>query len=242
MTNFATKVAQIGSKWPVLVNLQLFPQKVAQIDLEWPILPDSQLFPIFPTKAAHFAPNFKIFIFGGVYISQFSEICNFLNCFPNEVAQNDPQQAILPPKLLGLAQNGQFWSIFNFSLKKWLRLTWNGQFCLIPNFSQYFPPSSPFCTKFQNFHFWGVYIGQFSEICNFLNCFQMKWLKMTHNRQFCHQSGLDWLKMANFGQFSTFPQKVAQIDWNGQFHPIHNFSNLFPTKWLILHQISKFSF
>ena len=111
------RLAQNGQFWSIFSFSNLFPQKAAQIDLEWPILPDSQLFQSFPTKAAHFSPNFKIFIFGGVYISQFSEICNFLNCF------------------------------------------------------------------------------------------QIKWLKMTHNRQFCHQSGLDWLKMANFGQFSTFPSK-----------------------------------
>ena len=69
---------------------------------------------------------------------------------------------------------------------------------------------------------------------------------MTHNGQFCHQNGPDWLKMANFGQFSTFPifshKKWLRLTQNGQFHPIHNFSNLFPPKQLIFCQISKVLF
>ena len=68
MANFATKVAQIGLKWQILVNFQLFPgfpQKATQIDSKWPISPDSQLFQSFPTKAAHFWQNLKIFHFWG---------------------------------------------------------------------------------------------------------------------------------------------------------------------------------
>ena len=57
---------------------------------------------------------------------------------------------------------------------------------------------------------------------------------------------LHWLKMANFVQFSTFPiffhKKQLKLTRNGQFHLIYNFSNLFPPKWLIICQISKFSF
>ena len=52
--------------------------------------------------------------------------------------------------------------------------------------------------------------------------------------------------MDNFGQFATFPiffhQMWLRLTQNGQFHLIHNFSNIFPPKWLIFHQISKFSF
>ena len=70
---------------------------------------------IFPNKAAHFLPNFKMFILGGGgYISQFSQILQLFKSFPMEVAQNDPQWPILPPRQLRLAQNGQVWSIFNF--------------------------------------------------------------------------------------------------------------------------------
>ena len=79
MENFATKVAQIGSKWPILVNFQFipgFPPKTAQINSKWPISPDSQLFQSFPTKAAHFWQNLKIFHLGG-YIELWScQICH----------------------------------------------------------------------------------------------------------------------------------------------------------------------
>ena len=57
------------------------------------------------------------------------------------------------------------------------------------------------------------------------------------------KSSSNWLEMANFGQFQLspgFPQKVAQIDLEWLISPIHNFSNLFPPKWLIFGQISKF--
>ena len=67
MANFATKVAQIGSKWPIFNFTQVFPQKAAQIDSKWPISPDSQLFQSFPTKAAHFWQNLKIFHFVGIH-------------------------------------------------------------------------------------------------------------------------------------------------------------------------------
>ena len=88
---------------------------MAQIDSEWPILPNSQLFQSFPTKVVHFSPNFKIFVLGGGYIGQFSQILQLLKSFPTEAAQNDPQWPILPLKWLRLARNGQFRSIFNFS-------------------------------------------------------------------------------------------------------------------------------
>ena len=53
MANFATKVAQIGSKWPILVNFQLFPgfpPKAAQIDLEWLISLIHNFSNLFPPK------------------------------------------------------------------------------------------------------------------------------------------------------------------------------------------------
>ena len=67
---------------------------------------------------------------------------------------------------------------------------------------------------------------------------------MTYNGQFCHQSGSDWLKMDNFGHFSTFlrfsPKKQLRLTQNGLFHLICNFSNLFPPKQLNFGKISKF--
>ena len=69
---------------------------------------------IFFHQSGLFLAKSKIFHFlgGGGTSAKFSQICKFLNCFQLE---NDPQWPILTPKWLGLAQIGQFWSIFNFS-------------------------------------------------------------------------------------------------------------------------------
>ena len=142
MANFATEVAWIDSKWPIwsICNFShLFSQNVAQNDSEWSISPDLQLFQSFPTKAACFSQKFKIFVSrGGGTSANFPDLQLFKS-FPTEAAQNDPQWPILPLKWLGWTQNGQFWSICNFSPKMRLRLTQNGQFCPICNFSNHFP-------------------------------------------------------------------------------------------------------
>ena len=63
---------------------------------------------------------------------------------------------------------------------------------------------------------------------------------MTHNGKFGQKSGLDWVKMANFGHFAGFfPQERLGLTQNGQFHPIHNFSHILPPKHLIFAEISK---
>ena len=113
---------------------------------------------LFPPKQLVFGQISKFFIFGGEggTLAKFSQICNFLNHFQLE---NDPQRPILPPKWLRLAQNGQFWSIFNFSQvsppKKQLRLTQNGKFHLICNFSNLFPPKQLIFGKISKFFIWG---------------------------------------------------------------------------------------
>ena len=57
---------------------------------------------------------------------------------------------------------------------------------------------------------------------------------MTHNGQFCHRSGSDWLQMANFGQFKTFfqvfPQKEAQIAFEWPISPDLQLFQSFRTK------------
>ena len=71
---------------------------------------------------------------------------------------------------------------------------------------------------------------QFCLICNFLNLFPPKWLRMTRNGQFhliCNFSNL-------------FPPKWLRMTRNGQFHLICNFSNFFPLKWLRMTQNSQF--
>ena len=83
----------------------------------------------------------------------------------------------------------------------------------------------------------------FFSFSTFLNCFTLKWLKMTQNGEFCQKSGLDWLQMANYGHFACFsiftPKMRLRLTQNSQFHPIHNFSHLLPPKCLIFGEISK---
>ena len=62
--------------------------------------------------------------------------------------------------------------------------------------------------------------GNFFEFFNFFaNHFTLKWLKMTHNGKFCQKSGLDWLKIANFGHFAGFsifsPKIRLRLTLNG---------------------------
>ena len=59
MPNLAEKVGYIGSKWPILVILQVSPHNEAQINSEWPFLCNSQVFLSFATKASHFIRNLK---------------------------------------------------------------------------------------------------------------------------------------------------------------------------------------
>ena len=92
----------------------------------------------------------------------------------------------------------------------------------------------------------GGTLANFLSFSTFSNRFTWKQLKMTHNGEFWQKSGLDWLKMANFGHFAGFPifspKMRLRSTRNGQFHPIHNFSHLLPPKHLIFGEISKISF
>ena len=69
------------------------------------------------------------------------------------------------------------------------------------------------------------------------------WLKITHNYKFGPKSELDWVKMAKFGHFAQFsifsPKMRLRLTQNCQFHPIHNFSHIFPPKCLIFREIPK---
>ena len=139
-------------------------------EVHWPIFPDFATFELFATK----------------------------------VAQNDPQWPIWPLKWLRLARNCQLWSIFNFShLFPQKAAQMDSEWPISPSLHllQSFPTKAA--------HFWpnfkkflsagGGTSANFLRFWNFSNCLQLKWLKMTHNGQYCHQSGLDWLKIANFG-------------------------------------------
>ena len=42
---------------------------------------------------------------------------------------------------------------------------------------------------------------------------------MTHNGKFCQKSGLDWVKMANFGHFAGFPSPLGLVNKYGSKNP-----------------------
>ena len=102
-------------------------------------------------------------------------------------------------------------------------------------------------TCIQLFHSWGWYIGIFFQFSNFFKSFHTNVVKITHNCKFGLKSCLDWVKMAKFGHFTGFsifslifsPKMRLRLTWNGQFHPIHNFSHHFPPKRLISGEIPK---
>ena len=127
--------------------------------------------------------------------ANFFEILNFFKSFHTEAAHNDPQWQILPKKWLRLAQNGLFWSFCSFSIfspKMRLRLTRNGQFHLIHNFSHLLPPKHLIFGEISKSFILGVGIlANFLSFSTFLNHFTLKWLKMTHNGEFCPKHGLD---------------------------------------------------
>ena len=103
-----------------------------------------------------------------------------------------------------------------FSPKMRLRLTWNGQFHPIHKFFHLLPPKCLILGEISKI----IIPGQGGTSANilsfstFLNHFTLEWLKMTLNGKFCQKSDLDWLKMANFGLqvFPSFPPKWGS-DW-----------------------------
>ena len=94
----------------------------------------------------------------GRYIGSNFPDLQLFESFPTRVAQNDPQWPILPPKWLGLAQNGQFSTFPRFPPKKQLILTRNGQFHPIHFFSNLFPPNWFIFGQISKF--WGGGVGE----------------------------------------------------------------------------------
>ena len=121
-----------------------------------------------------------------------------------------------PPPKVGLCPICNFSNLFPL---KWLRMTQNGQFCPIHNFSNLYPLK--WLRMTQN--------GQFCPIRSFSNLFPPKWLRMTRNGQFAHFATFPIFshRMAqNDLEWPILPQLATFLTWNGQFCPIHNFSNL----------------
>ena len=146
---------------------------------------------------------------------------------------------------LKMANFGHFACFPIFFPKMMLRLTQIDQFHLIYNFSIFCHQSVSFLEKCQKFSF----LGGGGTSANILN-FQLFKIVSHQNGSklpimvnFAQESGLDWLKMANFGNFACFPifssKMRLRLTWNGQFHLIHNFSHLLPPKCLIFGEISK---
>ena len=110
-------------------------------------------------------------------------------------------------KWVRLAQNGQFWSFCRFFPIMRLRFIQNGHFHAIHNFSHLLPPKHLISSKISKICIsWGErYIGKFFEFFNFLDSFHTKLDKNDQQWQILPKSGLDWLKMANFGHFVGFP-------------------------------------
>ena len=106
---------------------------------------------------------------------------------------------------LQMANFGHFAGFSIFSPKMRLRLTRSGQFHPIHNFSHLLPPKHLIFGEISKIFIpGGRTLANFLSFSTFLNHFTPKWLKMTHNGQFCQKSGLDWLKTANFGHFAGF--------------------------------------
>ena len=188
----------------------LFPSKWLRITWNGQFCPIHNFSNLFPLKQLRITLN-----------GQFCSICNFSNLFQ--------------PKQLTITWNGQFCLIHKFSNlfpPKLLRITRNSQFHLIHNFSKLFHQSGSLLAKCQNFSLGGGGTSaKFSQICNFLNHFQLendpqwpiltpKWLKLAQNGQF-------W-SFFNFSQ--VFPQKAAQIDSIWPISPDSQLFQSFPTK------------
>ena len=150
------------------------------------------------------------------------------------MAQNDPQWPILPLKWLRLARNGQFWSIFNFfqvfpQKAAHIDSKWPvSQFTTFPIFSH----QTGSCLAKSQF-FRGGTLAKFSQICNFLNCFQLQWLKIPTMANFATKvaqlaQNCQFWSIFNFSQVS--PQKVAQIDLEWLISPNSQVFQSFPTK------------
>ena len=141
-----------------------------------------------------------------------------------------------------MANFGHFAGFSIFSPKMRLTLTRNGQFHPIHTFSHLLPPKCLFFGEISKIFVpggWGT-SANFLSFSLFLNCFTLKWLKMTHNGKCCQKITLDWLQTANFAGFSIFfPKMRLRLTRKGKFHPIHNFSHFFPPKHPIFGEISK---
>ena len=220
------RLAQNSQFWSFCRFFHLFPQNQAQIYLEW-LITRFTTFPIFYHHSISFLEKSHRFSFLEGVHQQIFWVFQLFESFHTKLTQNDPQWQILPPKWLGWAQNGQFWLNFNkhlnISVESWPIFTESSEQALFFSASQ---NESKECYA----------MIKTDENLNISAESQLIWWIL-------QKSGLDWLQMANFGHFAGFsifsPKMRLKLTWNGQFHPIHNFSHLLPPKCLIFGEISK---
>ena len=110
-------------------------------------------------------------------------------------------------------------------------------FTRFTTFPIFYHQSISFLQKSQQILVRGGYIVKFF---NFLELFHTKGAPNDPQWQIWPKK---WLRLGQNGQFWSFcrffPQERLGLTQNGQFHPIHNFSHLFPPKHLIFAEISK---
>ena len=127
-------------------------------------------------------------------------------------------------------------------------VTWNDQFHPIQNWWKLLPPKYLIFAEISKnlIPGGGVAHQQFVlSFSTFSNHFTLKWLKMTHNGEFCQNK---WLRLAQNGQFWSFcrffhlfPLKSGS-DWlrMTNFTRFTTFPIFLPPKCLIFGEISKF--
>ena len=192
-------MAQNDSEWPILPDSQLFQSfstEVAQNDLEQPVLPNPQLFQSFFAEVAQNDSQWPI-----------SPDSQFFQSFPTEVPQNDLEWPISPDSQL-----------FHLFPPKWPRMTWNGQFSMAKikytliqgNFYERSPfymdscALSPMASLLTSAGILGQHdilvLADDPSTSGKLDFIQVATFPI-----FSHQSGSEWLGMANFAWFTTFP-------------------------------------
>ena len=154
-----------------------------------------------------------------MYIGKFFEFSNFFKSFHTNAAGNDPQWQIWPKKWLRLGQNSHFCIFFYLFPQNEAEI--DSEWSISPD-SQLFPSFVTLFTTFPIFCHQSIsfleksqklsYLGR-GTLANFLsfptfsNHFTPMQLEITHNGKFGHKSGLDWVKMAIFAYFLSFPPK-----------------------------------
>ena len=218
---------------------------------------------LLPPKHLIFGEISKIIVLGRGTSANFLSFSSYWNCFAPERLKMTHNGKFCLKNGLDWLKRANFCHFAGFSIlfpKMRLRLTQNGQFHLIHNFSHLLPPKHLIFGEISKIFIpVGGTLANFWVLSTLSNCFTPKWLKMSHNGEFCQKSGFDWLQTTNFGHccmfFHLFPQNEAQMDpeWPIFFEFFNFFESfhteasqndpqwqILPKKWLRLAQKSQF--